>query len=202
MKSALVTASTDGKVNFWSLSNLRDPAESYVMEGNVSCLAVAPESNSILCGDERGGMHSITVPQSAPVAVTPSLAAAPSAGVVTAVSASTRAATSAKSSSFASSNRRVARKLDVSAAIPTGTSSHFGMVTSISTKYVPPTSVNIGGTPSSNRYLSRGFLRGSAGLVLTSGVDWTCKLWAPAYQDPPLLSFTSSSYDYMCDVQW
>jgi hypothetical protein len=202
MKSALVTASTDGKLNFWSLSNLRDPAESYVMEGNVSCLAVAPESNSILCADERGGMHSIIVPQSAAVPVPASTSAPPSAGVGTASGASTRAAAIAKSSSFASSNRRVVRKLDVSATMPAGTSSHFGMVTSISTKYVPPTSINIGGTSSSNRYMSRGFLRGSAGLVLTSGVDWTCKLWAPAYQDQPLLSFTSSSYDYMCDVQW
>jgi len=187
--SGLVSASTDGKINFWSLSNLRDPAEFYMLDGNVSCLAVVPESNSILCGDESGGMHSIIVPQSA-VGSTPTVA-----GGATNTS---RAALATKSSSSTSSSRRVARKLDVSGTTATGCSSHFGMVTSISTKSIPTTNASA----SFHKFMSRGFLRGSAGLVLTSGVDWTCKLWAPAYQDRPLLSFTSSSYDYMCDVQW
>jgi dynein intermediate chain len=50
--------------------------------------------------------------------------------------------------------------------------------------------------------LSKGFLRGSGGLILSSGVDWTVKMWAPAYTDKPLLSLMSHSYDYMSDVQW
>jgi dynein intermediate chain len=50
--------------------------------------------------------------------------------------------------------------------------------------------------------ISKGVLRGSGGLVLSSGVDWTVKLWAPAYSDAPLLSLVSHSYDYMSDVKW
>lgn len=160
-----------------------------MLDGNVSCLAVVPESNSILCGDESGGIHSIIVPQSA-VGSTPAVAGG--------ASNTSRAALASKSSSSTSSSRRLPRKLDVTGTAATGCSSHFGMVTSISTKSIPTTNASA----SFHKFMSRGFLRGSAGLVLTSGVDWTCKLWAPAYQDRPLLSFTSSSYDYMCDVQW
>ena len=70
------------------------------------------------------------------------------------------------------------------------------MVTSVSTKTIPVgASVRTAG-------LSKGFLRGSGGLVLTSGVDWSTKLWAPAYSDQPLMSWVSPSYDYMSDVQW
>ena len=58
-KSGLVTAATDGKVNFWSLANLRDAAESVQVDGNISCLAVAPESHSLVCGDESGALHLI-----------------------------------------------------------------------------------------------------------------------------------------------
>jgi dynein intermediate chain len=50
--------------------------------------------------------------------------------------------------------------------------------------------------------LSKGFARGAHGLVLSCGVDWTTKLWAPAYADKPLLNLLSHSYDYMSDVQW
>jgi dynein intermediate chain, cytosolic len=50
--------------------------------------------------------------------------------------------------------------------------------------------------------LTKGFLRGSGGLVLSAGVDWTVKLWAPGYRDTPLMSIVSHSYDYMSDVQW
>jgi dynein intermediate chain len=72
---------------------------------------------------------------------------------------------------------------------------HFGMVTAVATRVLPRNDTTI-------RAMSRGFLRGSSGLVLSTGVDWTTKLWAPAYTDQPLLSFLSHSYDYMCDVQW
>uniref|UniRef100_A0A7S2H4K4 Dynein intermediate chain n=1 Tax=Helicotheca tamesis TaxID=374047 RepID=A0A7S2H4K4_9STRA len=163
--SGLVTAATDGRLNFWSLANLRDPAESLKVGANVSSLAVAPESNTVVCGDESGGMHTIL--------------------------ASTGAATSQSSSSTRSgTSRRVVRKLE---AGDDGADGHFGMVTGLATKVLPR---------HSSKGIAKGFLRGSSGLVLTTGVDWTTKLWAPAYTDKPLLSFLSHSYDYMCDAQW
>ena len=39
-------------------------------------------------------------------------------------------------------------------------------------------------------------------LVLTSSLDWTVKLWNLDDFTKPLLEFSSSSYDYVCDVQW
>jgi len=149
--SALLTSATDGKINFWSLSNLREPAESLSVKANISMVGVAPESNALLCGDESGKIHAVIPP-----------------------------------SDKSSSSKRTVRVLD------SGEDGHFGMITGLSTK-VPPKS---GG------HLARGFLRGSSGLVLTCGVDWTTKLWAPAYTDKPIQSYVSHSYDYMCDVQW
>ena len=148
-----MTAGTDGKINFWSLGNLRDPAETVTVEGNLSCLAVAPESSTLLCGDETGGLF--ILPPAA-----------------------------------AGRKRQAVRSVK---------ESHFGMVTSISTK---DDSVGGQGPGAAAAGLTKGFLRGVGGLVLTCGVDWTVKLWAPAYKDTPLLSLVSHSYDYMSDVQW
>jgi len=184
MQSGLVTASTDGKINFWSIANLRDPAESLQIGGDsASCCTVAPESESLLFGDGNGGLHAI---QSA--------------------SSSTQGQRSA---------RRTVRKFDVTNMDPstpvtkasttgggvddgekTAVSGHFGMITSVSAKTIPQ------GASTRSAGLSKGFLRGSGGLVLTAGVDWSVKLWAPAYNDQPLLSWVSNSYDYMSDVQW
>lgn len=161
--SGLVTAATDGRLNFWSLANLRDPAETLVVGGNVSSLAVAPESNSILCGDESGNLHAV-------------LASAGSAAA-----------------SSSSASRRVVKQLDAGE----GGSGHFGMITGLAAKAEPRAEV-AGSGPG----MSRGFLRGPGGLVLSCGVDWMTKLWAPAYTDKPLLTFLSHSYDYMCDVKW
>jgi dynein intermediate chain len=78
---------------------------------------------------------------------------------------------------------------------------HYGMVTSVAARpymnnsNTPRSSSSAGGT-------FKGFLQGVGGLVVTTGVDWSTKLWAPAYSDKPLMSFLSNSYDYMCDVQW
>ena len=55
----MVTASTDGQVNFWSLANLQDPAESVQVAYSVSCLAVAPESDMILLGDDLGASYAV-----------------------------------------------------------------------------------------------------------------------------------------------
>lgn len=93
------------------------------------------------------------------------------------------------------SSRRQVRKLDASDSEGENVG-HYGMVTSLSTKTLKK------GAASRAAGLSKGFLRGSGGLVLSSGVDWTVKLWAPAYSDAPLTSLVSHSYDYMSDVEW
>eukprot|EP00549_Striatella_unipunctata_P018874 CAMPEP_0118689228 /NCGR_PEP_ID=MMETSP0800-20121206/9369_1 /TAXON_ID=210618 ORGANISM="Striatella unipunctata, Strain CCMP2910" /NCGR_SAMPLE_ID=MMETSP0800 /ASSEMBLY_ACC=CAM_ASM_000638 /LENGTH=629 /DNA_ID=CAMNT_0006586595 /DNA_START=57 /DNA_END=1947 /DNA_ORIENTATION=+ len=154
--AGLVTGSSDGKLNFWSLANLRDPAESLSISSNLSCFAVAPEGSSIICGDESGGVHSIL--------------------------ASSSATGSSRSS------RRPVRMFDVPEE-----ERHFGTITGISSKRF---------ARSSSHQMSKGFLRGGDGLVLTCGVDWTTKLWAPAYTEKPVMSLLSNTYDYMCDVQW
>ena len=161
-----------GKVKFWSLANLRDPAESISLTGaHISSLAVAPETNSIIVGDETGCIHTIIAQNinSASAAAT-----GPSAG-------------------RSSSSRRAVKKFNGGHSDNDG---HFGMITGISTKVLPR---QFG---SHHHSVAHGFLRGSTGLVLTCGVDWTTKLWAPAYKDEPILSFFSPSYDYMADVQW
>jgi dynein intermediate chain len=55
LQSGLVTSSTDGKLSFWSLANLRDPAEVVQLNGNLSCVAVA-SNNAFYCGDESGAL--------------------------------------------------------------------------------------------------------------------------------------------------
>eukprot|EP00522_Entomoneis_paludosa_P005869 CAMPEP_0172459778 /NCGR_PEP_ID=MMETSP1065-20121228/34120_1 /TAXON_ID=265537 /ORGANISM="Amphiprora paludosa, Strain CCMP125" /LENGTH=674 /DNA_ID=CAMNT_0013214605 /DNA_START=57 /DNA_END=2081 /DNA_ORIENTATION=- len=155
----LATASTEGRVNYWSLGNLREPVESVQVGESVSCFSVAPESGTLLLGDEHGSLHSIS------------------------------------SSGGQRSSRKQLRKLESTDAEGEALG-HYGMVTSISAKVLKS------GSSLRTAGLSKGFLRGSGGLVLTSGVDWTVKLWSPAYSDTPLMSFVSHSYDYMCDAQW
>ena len=102
-----------------------------------------------------------------------------------------------RSSSSSSTSRRTVRKFnDGKKDSENDDLGHFGPVTGLSTK-VTSKSDNRSGVS-----LSRGFARGAQGMILTCGVDWTTKLWAPAYSDKPLLSLLSHSYDYMCDVQW
>lgn len=157
-----MTASTDGRVNFWSLANLRDPAESIQVGDSVSCFGVAPESETLLLGDEYGKMFTVQ---------------------------------SSSQSGGQRSSRRQAKKL-VTADAEGENFGHYGMITSLSTKILKK------GAASRAAGLSKGFLRGNGGLILSSGVDWTVKLWAPAYSEKPLLSLVSHTYDYMSDVMW
>lgn len=173
LQSGLVTASTDGRVNFWSIANLRDPAESLQVGDSASCITIAPESETLIVGDGSGYLYSIQ---------------------------------SSFSSQGQRSSRRTVRKLEVPSSADNKDgggeeeksmeSGHFGMITSVNAKTIPV------GASTRAAGLSKGFLRGSGGLVLTSGVDWSTKLWAPAYSDRPLISWVSHSYDYMSDVQW
>jgi len=191
--SKLVTASSDGKVNYWSVSNLREPIEHVKVNANLSCLEVlhGNTNEGIVCGDERGGLHTIL------------------------------AGTGRDGSS---SNKRIIRTLhpggvivtddenamddaDTSAATELAEMGHYGMVTSVATRPImPPTgsTPRLGNKETTSELggSSKGFSRGAGGLMVTTGVDWSTKLWAPSYTDAPLMSFLSNSYDYMCDAQW
>jgi WD40 repeat protein len=39
-------------------------------------------------------------------------------------------------------------------------------------------------------------------LLLSASLDWTVKLWNLSHTTTPLMQFYTSSYDYVCDVQW
>lgn len=39
-------------------------------------------------------------------------------------------------------------------------------------------------------------------LVLTSSLDWSIKLWNLTNFSEPVFEFFTSSYEYVCDVQW
>jgi len=161
--SGFVTAASDGTVNFWSFSNLMEPAETVIVPGaNISSLAIAPESGTILVGEENGSIHAIFP--------------------------------STSGGGRSSSSKRTIVKFDSSSKSGGDQPGHYGNVTGLSTK--PPLKNN------SNVGIVKGFARGHQGLVLSSGVDWTTKLWAPAYTEKPLLSLLSHSYDYMSDVAW
>lgn len=162
----MVTSSTDGRVNFWSLASLREPVESIQVGESVSCFAVAPESESLILGDENGALFAVS---------------------------------SSSQSTGQRSSRKHARKLDSTNAEGENFG-HYGMVTSVSTKTLKKGTSSSANAQSAG--LSKGFLRGVGGLVLSSGVDWTVKLWHPVYSESPLLSMVSHSYDYMSHVQW
>mmetsp|Transcript_8626 Transcript_8626/g.15655 ORF Transcript_8626/g.15655 Transcript_8626/m.15655 type:complete len:805 (-) Transcript_8626:204-2618(-) len=191
--SKLVTASSDGKVNYWSVSNLREPVEHVQVNANLSCLETlhgGSNEEGVVCGDERGGLHAI-------------------------LAGTGRDGTS-------SSSKRVVRTLHPGGVMGSESSGameedadaeelsemgHYGMVTAVATR---PTMPQLQSPRSSNKEttstmggMSKGFMRGAGGLMVTTGVDWSTKLWAPAYSNNgPLMSFLSNSYDYMCDVQW
>ena len=166
-----MTAASDGTVNFWSLSNLIEPAESLkIPGGNLTSIVIAPESQSIIAGDECGSMYAIT---------------------------SSSSSTSGRGNTSSSSSRRSIRKLNSGSRDPGSNDlGHYGPVTGLSAKVMSKAN------DASSVSISKGFARGTKGMALTCGVDWTTKLWGPAYSEKPLLSFLSHSYDYMSDVQW
>lgn len=146
-------------MNYWSLSNLREPTDSFQVSDSVSSMCVSPESGTLLFGDDNGNLF--TSPQAS-----------------------------------GTQRRRQTKKIE---AMKDGESvGHYGMITALSTKQ----SRGSAASAAADAGVAKGFVRGAAGLVLSAGVDWTVKLWAPAYQDTPLTSFVSHSYDYMSDVQW
>lgn len=160
------------------MSNLREPVETVQVPGGVSSLAVAPESENLVLGDEQGNMY-----------------------VVTTTTATNKKKARRKQvrkfernngSTPDDDNKESSSNNDTTSS----TSGHFGMVTSVATR------LRANPNNASTTGLAKGFCRGSAGLILTTGVDWTTQLWAPAYTDLPLMSWTSHSYDSFADVQW
>mmetsp|Transcript_20620 Transcript_20620/g.25498 ORF Transcript_20620/g.25498 Transcript_20620/m.25498 type:complete len:723 (+) Transcript_20620:83-2251(+) len=167
-RGVVTVSADDGKINLWSLENLRAPAETTcVLRDSVSSLAIAPESQAIIYGEESGGV-----------------------GVILPPGGSGGSAAVVPPTSSRGQSRRVVRPWE---------DGHFGPVTGIAVR----SSGKCSWDTKKDRGMQRGFLTGSAGLVLTCGVDWTTKLWAPAYGvEKPILNFLNPSYDYYSDVEW
>ena len=189
----LVTASSDGKVNYWSVSNLRDPVEQVKVDANLSCLDVLQQdggNEGVICGDERGGLHAI-------------FASSGRDGGSGGGSTKRVVRTIHSGGVFGNKSLDDVTSLEGDAGDDALDLGHFGMVTAIAAR---PTIANANTRSSmketTSSSMSKGFLRGAGGLIVTTGVDWSTKLWAPGYTDAPLMSFLSNSYDYMSDVQW
>eukprot|EP00986_Skeletonema_menzelii_P009229 scaffold4151_cov137-Skeletonema_menzelii.AAC.1 len=196
----LVTASSDGKVNYWSVSNLRDPVEQVKVNANLSCLDVLQygSNEGVVCGDERGGMHAIFASSGRD-----------GGGGGGGGSSSKRVVrTIHPGGVFGNKSLDDATSLEGDVNDKALDSGHYGMVTAVAARPAIASNVNsrssmketTSSTTSSS--MAKGFLRGAGGLLVTTGVDWSTKLWAPGYTDAPLMSFLSNSYDYMSDVQW
>ena len=189
--SMLVTASSDGKVNYWSASNLREPVEHVVIDANLSCLEVLQDvTEGLICGDERGGMH----------AVLPGTGRDGTGSNKRSVRMLHPGASLQLSNVVSDDGPGVASSADGASEM-----GHYGMVTGVAARNEVPairTPRGVGTSTTMPIITSKGFSRGLGGLVITTGVDWSTKLWAPAHRDGPLTSFLSNSYDYMCDVQW
>ncbi len=192
--SMLVIASSDGRVNYWSASNLREPSDSVVIDANLSCLEVLHGvSEGLICGDERGGLH----------AVLPGRDGTGSSKSVVRVT-HTGGVLGGLESDVANSVAVVAGEGGTAASDGPSETGHYGVVTGIAARNVVPAlrTPRVGQTTIPSAASSKGFSRGLGGLVVTTGVDWSTKLWAPAHRDAPLTSFLNNSYVYMCDVQW
>ena len=190
------------------MTNLRDPAESIQVGDSISCLAVLPESETIVVGDEHGTMYTVASPNTSTTAnsnIGMGDTSTTASGKHSPVPPSTTTSSSMLGGGGGGQrvSRRQVKKLDMSGEddIHLG---HYGMITSISAKL--RSSMKSNSSNSNNPHMgttSKGFFRGIGGLLVSSGVDWTVKLWGPAYHsDKPLMSYVSHSYDYMSDVSW
>eukprot|EP00956_Cyclotella_meneghiniana_P012465 scaffold17726_cov53-Cyclotella_meneghiniana.AAC.1 len=195
----LVTASSDGKINYWSMNNMREPVESFTMTGenvNLSCLDVMHGSNNegVVCGDERGGLHAVYSASAS--------AGAGSSSLKRVVRTLNNGGGDVDDNDAAASvlNQDSGAMDDNEGVLNNGGIGHYGLVTSVAAR--PYMNNNSNKSTISSGGTFKGFPQGAGGLVVTTGVDWSTKLWAPAYTDKPLMSFLSNSYDYMCDVQW
>jgi dynein intermediate chain len=186
------------------MTNLRDPAESIQVGDSISCLAVLPESETLVVGDEHGTMYTVASPN---VSTNMSNSVGLSDINTTTLSSGKNSIPPASASASGGGqrvSRRQVKKMEMSGQDDNHLG-HYGLITSISAKLRSSSSNNNKHVPQSQHTgaTSKGFLRGIGGLLVSSGVDWTVKLWGPAYHsDKPLMSYVSHSYDYMSDVAW
>jgi len=165
-------------------------------------MSIAAGGYGVVCGDERGALHGIFAPSSTTGAGS---SAATSRRIVRTLHpggpADGGAGGMGIGGGIGGSSDDTANN-DASTDEGAGSEvGHFGMVTAVAARSTAQQG-GAGARAGGGGLLSRGFLRGASGLLVTTGVDWTTKLWAPAYKDGPLMSFLSNSYDYMCDAQW
>ena len=193
----LITASSDGTLRYWSLSELfhssSEALETIKIDNaNLSSVNVmhGHDNEGIICGDERGGMHAIYL-----TAASAGVGSSSLKRVVRTLRGGGAGAESGGGMALLDEESNNSSTDLENIAMGNG---HYGMVTSVAAR--PP--ILGSGTPRSSSGVFKGFLEGVGGLVVTTGVDWSTKLWAPAYTDEPLMSFLNNSYDYMCDAQW
>lgn len=189
------------------MTNLRDPAESIQVGDSISCLAVLPESETLVVGDEHGTMYTVASPNTSSTTTANSMGMGDTSTNNTASSGKNSpvppSATTGSSGGGQRVSRRQVKKMDMSGEDDNHLG-HYGMITSISAKLRSSMKSNTNSSNSTHMgTTSKGFFRGIGGLLVSSGVDWTVKLWGPAYHsDKPLMSYVSHSYDYMSDVAW
>ena len=180
----MVTATSNGQVQFWSMANLSEPVDTCFVNGaHFSSLALIPDSHALVLGDESGSLYLLSS----------NAFSDGSSAKLTPVTASLRSHASLRRNVRILHPRATEELEDFNSS--RSSQGHYGMITGISTKIVST-------THASNQIISKDIPRGIHGLVLTCGVDWTSKLWAPAYTDQPLMTWMSHSYDYMTNVQW
>lgn len=184
------------------MTNLRDPAESIQIGDSISCFAVLPESETLVVGDEHGTMYTVASPNTSATTSVGTGDTNTSSGKNSPVPPSTASASGSGGGHRVT--RRQVKKMDMSGDDDNHLG-HYGMITAISAKLRSSMKSNNNNNLSQAPHLgttSKGFFRGVGGLLVSSGVDWTVKLWGPAYHSKPLMSYVSHSYDYMSDVAW
>jgi len=185
----MVTASSDGYIQYWSMANLMEPVDIYHVPGaHFSSMALVPDSHALLLGDENGTLYQFS-------------SSSNSVALNDASTTKLTCVTISQHSSHASLRRnvRILHPRATDEVDDTNNNSksqgHYGMITGISTK-------TLSTTQTGSLVFSKDIPRGVHGLVLTCGVDWTSKLWAPAFTDQPLMTWMSHSYDYMSNIRW
>ncbi|ETV72212.1 hypothetical protein, variant 1 [Aphanomyces astaci] len=170
--SSLVSASTDGRMCVWNMNQLHTPMD--VLDLRVA----GPSSNGIAATSAATSAagRRMAVP------VTAMAFQRPSQNPTNAFAIGTESGDlwGAQLDELHPSSESKAREVLVS-ALPGLSSSHFGPVTSMQYHPLVPHHQDV--------------------LLLTSSVDWSCRLWSQKGGDKPIMSFEPAN-DYVYDIRW
>jgi len=177
----LTSVTGDGVIGEWDLRDLRATVEKAGVlggrreapQGGGGVTAVSGNVGGVVLGMEDGGILSVTEGEGN------SAAAAAAAAAAASVTASGTAGKKGR--------KKIVREFSG------GANTHFGPVTGLD--------VHRSGS-AANPATSRGFSVGSDGLVVSCGIDWSTRVYAPWVKDEPVFSVVSDSYDPVSDVKW